>query len=215
MLSSDIQFIDFLKLRLQEPLPGIDSQINMAMKVNNLLFRKFKPTQDAFQSSIMLLLSGKTQLSILFTLRSKNLRHHNNQISFPGGRNEKGEDSIEAAIRETYEETDIMVDKNQIIGKLSELFVPPSNSIITPIIAYTESIEHYRASPDEVEEIFFSDMITFTKNDIIQTTIKNIDGNEVVTPYWNVHNLVPLWGATAMILNELVDLYKEWLSIKK
>lgn len=215
MKFSNISFVDFLKIRLKRELPGLNSQLKMAMKVNNKLFRKFIPTPDARRSSVLIVLHGNDSLNILLTLRSSKLKHHNNQISFPGGRNEKNEDSIAAAIRETYEETNLVISTSQIIGNLSEFFVPPSNSLIMPVLAYTSSVDNLVANPDEVEEIFSVSLHKFIEDEIIKTTNVNVDGYEVEAPYWDVHPDVPLWGATSMILSELIDLYKEWLEINK
>lgn len=212
---SNIGFIDFLRFRLKKELPGLNSQLKMAMKVNQKLFRKFIPTEDAKKSSVLILLTGKEYLQVVLTLRSKSLKHHNNQISFPGGRNEKGENNITAALRETLEETNISINENQILGNLTEFFVPPSNSLISPIIAYSEKIENYKPNPDEVEEIFFVDLQKFIEDKIIKTTSIKVDGYNVEAPYWDVHPEVPLWGATSMIISELIDLYKEWLQINK
>lgn len=215
MKFSNISFVDFLKIRLKRDLPGLNSQLKMAMKVNNLLFRKFIPTPDARRSSVLIVLYGEDSLNILLTLRSSKLKHHNNQISFPGGRNEKNEDSITAAIRETYEETNLVIAPDQVIGNLSEFFVPPSNSLIMPVIAYTSKVENLIANPDEVEEIFSVSLHKFVEDEIIKITNVNVDGYDVEAPYWDVHSDVPLWGATSMILSELIDLYKEWLEINK
>ncbi len=208
-------YIEFLNKRLQNELPGISSHIKMAMKVDNHLFRKFNPSPNAKNSSVLILLIGNYSLSVLLTLRSSKLRHHNHQISFPGGRNEIGESNIDAAIRETYEETAISIDEGQIIGQLSDLYVPPSNSIITPIIASKDKLEIPKANPDEVEEIFTIDLHNLANDNNVKRTYIDIDGYKVDTPYWDVHPKVPLWGATSMILSELVDLYKEWLAIYK
>lgn len=215
MIFPNIAFIDFLKFRLKRELPGLNSQLKMAMKVNQKLFRKFIPTSDAKKSSVLILLTGKENLQLVLTLRSKTLKHHNNQISFPGGRNEKDESSVKAAIRETFEEINISINEQQILGSLTEFFVPPSNSLITPIIAYIEKIDGLKANPDEVEEIFFVDLHKFLDDNIIKNTNINVDGYDVKAPYWDVHPKVPLWGATSMIISELIDLYKEWLYINK
>ncbi len=215
MKFTNIGFIDFLKIRLKRELPGLNSQLKMAMKVNNKLFRKFIPTPDARKSSVLIVLSGEQSLQVMFTLRSQLLKHHNNQISFPGGRNENNENSIEAAIRETYEETFLTIESDQIIGFLTDFFVPPSNSLITPVIAYSKFLTDYKPNPDEVEEIFLVELHKFADPDIIKSTIVNVEGYEVEAPFWDVHPNVPLWGATSMILSELVDLYREWLVIKK
>ena len=215
MSFSNIAFIEFLKVRIKNELPGFNSHLKMAMKMNKRLFRKFIPTPNAKKSSVLILLSGNDNLQVLLTLRSSQLKHHNNQISFPGGRNENDESAIEAAIRETHEETDIKITPNEIIGSLSDFFVPPSNSLITPIIAYSKELAPFKANPDEVEEIFTVELHKFVENDILKTTMVNVDGFDVEAPYWDVHPNVPLWGATSMIISELIDLYKEWLDTNK
>jgi len=204
------EFIKFLEHRLKKPLPGYQSQIKMAMKIENKLFRKFKRSITARNSAVMIVISGNNNLQLLLTLRSTSLRQHGNQISFPGGRCEPDETFIEAAIRETQEETGLIINKEQIIGELSELYVPPSDSLIKPIIAYIDQINHTTPNPDEVEEIFLVDLAKFTQSETLKWKKIKIEGYDVDTPYWDVHPSIPLWGATSMILSELKDIFLEW-----
>ena len=207
---NNIDFIYFLKDRLNKELPGFDAQIKMAMKFNSSLFRKFKPSETARKSSVLIILTGKSELSVLFTLRSSKLKHHRGQISFPGGRHENGEQYCETAIRETWEETGILVDKECVIGKLSNLFVPPSDSLIFPYIAYIENITEPKINPDEVDEVFLKQLDLFSLESTKKIVEMNVEGIIVDTPYWDIHPTTKLWGATSMILSELVEIYKEW-----
>ena len=57
--------------------------------------------------------------SILFTVRSNTTSTHKGQVSFPGGHIDDGETAIDAAIRETYEETGININTIHILGNTS------------------------------------------------------------------------------------------------
>jgi len=207
----NVEFVEYLKIRLTQNLPGINAQIKMAMRIGNSIFRKLTVSPTARKSAVLILLNGIDSLNLLFTLRSSNLKKHSNQISFPGGRCDLYEAPINTAIRETYEETGIVVESKEILGKLSELYVPPSDSYIVPFVAYKENIQTINLNPSEVEEVFFIEFHKFVDDNIKKIKTMNIDGYDVETPFWDVHPKVPLWGATSMILSELITIYQEWL----
>ena len=75
------------------------------------------------------------------------------QVSIPGGQLEPGEDHSEAALREFAEETGVHVDSRQLLGRLSELFIPTSNFLVRPFVAYAGERPRFRPNPEEVEEI--------------------------------------------------------------
>ena len=207
-------FVDFLKNKLQNELPGVDSQQIMTPKFKGKPFRNIVAGDDAKRSSVLLILeeqNSTNKFDIILTLRSSNLNKHSGQISFPGGRIDEGETEIDAAKRETFEEIGLESNYYEMIGKLSTLFVPPSNNIITPFIALLNSKPIYDANPDEVEEIFSVPIDNLVKNDSIKYYTDVFNGIEVEIPYFDVHPTTKLWGATSMILSELLVIYKEYL----
>jgi 8-oxo-dGTP pyrophosphatase MutT (NUDIX family) len=208
------KFIQFLTNRLSQELPGHFAHLKFTPVIDNMPFRKFKPTPDAKPSSVMLLLTEiDGVINVLFTLRSKNLNSHGGQISFPGGRVEESEDKLSAAIRETFEETNIYPDLLQVVGELSPLFVPPSNSIIHPFIAVFDFLKSdLIANPTEVDEIFFVPLLDFSNKNLKRTEIWNFKGDDVEVPFWNVHGSTPLWGATAMILSEFLFISDNYIT---
>ncbi len=209
-------FVDFLSEKLQEQKPGQSAHELMAPRLKGELFRKFKAGSKTSDSAVLLLLTGDfNHIELLFTLRAKSLINHSGQISFPGGKIEQAETNIDAALRETYEETGIESEKINIIGELSTLFVPPSNSIIHPVVAYISRNKiDIRINPDEVEEAFFSPLSFFLHESSKQSGQWNINGSIVDVPFWNIHKTTPLWGATAMILSEFLVISKSYFSEK-
>ncbi|MDC1067705.1 CoA pyrophosphatase [Candidatus Kapabacteria bacterium] len=206
--------IEFLQKRLLNDLPANKSHEKMFPIKDGSPFRQSIPESTAKKSAVLLLLhtiKETDSLSILFTLRSNKLKKHSNQISFPGGRLDKNESTQDAALRETWEEVGINPNKIDIIGELTEIFVPPSNSIITPFIGFSNSEFELEINPSEVSEAFFTDLNEILNPDIKKT--KKIDFKGIGTadvPFYDVHPTVPLWGATAIILSEFIDIASEF-----
>ncbi|HEV2797127.1 MAG TPA: CoA pyrophosphatase [Nocardioides sp.] len=91
---------------------------------------------------------------LLLTERAHHMRSHPGQVSFPGGGLDAGETPAEAALREAYEEIGLDPAEVEVFGELPELWLPPSNFAVTPILGYWRHPGDVRiASPDEVHEI--------------------------------------------------------------
>ena len=210
MDSAEIKrIIEQLKIKLnQEALPGDGPRALLAPFINGVNQKQREPNQTSKQSAVLLLLSTRQEkLQIVFTLRSANLLSHSGQISFPGGKSELDETPEETALRETYEEIGILPYTIEILGKLSPLFILPSNSNIIPVVGYSEQYLDFIVNHKEVEEVFTKPVDFFTFRNI-KKRMWNIHDEMYDIPYWEVHPLIPLWGATAMILAEFIEIYQ-------
>lgn len=208
MLNNKLQFFDLLENRLKNDLPGAKAHIKMAPfgdleRLNNNI-----PRPDAKKSSVLLLINE--DLELLFTLRSSKLRKHSGQISFPGGRADEGETTEETALRETEEEVGIHSTHINLLGQMSGLYVPPSNNIIQPVIGRIPKGIDLTLNPDEVEEAFYVPLDNFMTDEKLKTKNTVFNGKPFAYPYWDVHHTVPLWGATAIIMSELIYLVNEF-----
>ncbi len=223
---SQSSFIHFLQQTLPEPdhvdpslsyeqLPGRSAQWAMATS-----FRRIEPSPEQVQSTrksaVLLLLhssllhDSSTIPSLLLTLRRGDLKHHGGQISFPGGRIEAHETITQAALREAFEEIHLYPKSVQILGALTPLYVPVSNNFIFPVVGVLTNHQSFRPDHTEVEEIFsvaLTDLLDPTR--LLRQT-QTIQGSTIDIPYWDIHSTVPLWGATAMITNELLVLLQNW-----
>lgn len=203
--------IPFLTSRLTKTLPGEDAQLRMAPKpVSGGPNRPMTPDNEASPSSVLVLLfpNEDHEWELVLTLRSNDI-DHGGQISFPGGRAEADETVSETALREAQEEIGIDPTAVTVIGKLSELYISHSSSRVTPVVGYLEKRPPFIANPDEVEEIFAIELDSLlTKNNLIEENWK-LREHTYRVPYWDIHR-VPLWGATAMMLSELLELYREF-----
>jgi len=203
-----------------KPMPGNTAHIEMVPMIEGKPYRPFVFEHEPLQSAVLIMLhpiktqnfieNEAQQFEILFTKRSSNLISHRGQISFPGGRRENNESPTETALRETEEEVGIRYDKIEIIGQLTTLYVPPSNSLIIPIVSLLNEKLPLKINLAEVEEAFWVKLNEFMDEDKINREKWNIRGTLVDVPFWPIHPTTPLWGATAMILMELVHLYREY-----
>jgi 8-oxo-dGTP pyrophosphatase MutT (NUDIX family) len=130
---------------------------------------------------------------------------HSKQISFPGGKNEEGETIKQTAIRETYEEIGVDPISINIIGEMTQVYVPPSNYLIHPFVGYLDLEPSFKADKREVEKIIEVNIEDLFSDEIIKNkkmTFNRKEGDLILeVPYLDLNNEV-VWGATSVILNE-------------
>lgn len=205
-----MEFIDKLKINLKKELPGVNAQKNLAPTFKGQIFRNFKPGSQAKVSAVLIPIVNIGGIPhLLFTLRNSGLNSHSGQISFPGGRIEDGETPLDASLRETEEETGIPSEEIEILGKLTPLFVPPSNSLIFPFVGYLESKPELTVNPDEVEEAFYTPIDYFLDKANLNQEEWDLNGVKLDVPNWKIHDKTPLWGASAMMLSELLTIIEK------
>jgi len=135
---------------------------------------------------------------------------HSGQIAFPGGKQEPEDISItQTALREAEEETNIKSKDVTIVGKLSQIFIPPSNFLVTPVLGFSNNQPEFVPEKREVESIIEVPLFDLLNHKVLpETTISLKNGERLSTPYFSLNTKV-VWGATAMILNELKYLMLE------
>lgn len=211
------QLIPFLEQRLSHNLPGKKAQIEMAPEpVDGGEIREMEPPPSSVnKSSVLILLfpNEDDEMELVLTLRSRDI-DHGGQISFPGGRAEIGESLHQTALREAEEEIGVPPDTVTVIGQLSKLYVSNSNNLVTPVIGFIDARPKFNVNPAEVEEVFAVELHSLLHKKNITVEDWDLHSYTYRVPYWNVHQ-VPLWGATAMMLNEFLDLYREFVNKKR
>jgi len=203
-------FIQRLRNRLAGDLPGEQAQFLMAPMARPRMSEALSMTMQLRQSAVLLyLFPQQGDWRIVLMKRPDYEGTHGGQVSIPGGRLELGEKHKQAALREFEEETGISVSSRQLLGNLSELFIPPSNFLVKPFVAYATDRPCFDPDPVEVEEIIELPIITLMSD----VTVKRDEvclssGDWVETPYFEVEGHM-VWGATAMILSELKEILRD------
>lgn len=95
-----------------------------------------------------------------------------------------------------------------MLGKLSKLYIPPSNFSVEPIVGYTTKRPNFNIDPYEVERLLELPISKFIDPTYIKR--KNLtprNGVTLDTPYFHIDEYV-IWGATAKMLGELIEIIK-------
>jgi 8-oxo-dGTP pyrophosphatase MutT (NUDIX family) len=207
------KFLSFLEQRLQSQLPGKNAQNIMrpAPKIERKNEMTYKPGTNNFRNSSVLVpvVTWKQELEIMFTLRTAGIKH-GGQISFPGGGREGDETIEETALREAHEETGLKPQNVEVVGSLTPLYVNHSENMVTPVVGFLNEEQDFCANPNEVDEIFTVPISKLVNGEFSKVEDWKLRDLDYSIPLWDVHD-VPLWGATAMMLSEFVELYKEFL----
>lgn len=194
---------------LQGTLPGWEAQSRLEPEIRKQMRQQSAEGTSAKESAVLLLMFPKgNDLQLVFIQRSEYVGIHGGQIAFPGGRYEDIDIHLEAtALRETWEEIGIFPADVTILGKLTSLYVPPSNFNIHPFVGMLSKEPTYVLDPLEVASVFTVPLSTFfTSTTLQQKTITFRDGSDVLVPCYNVEDKI-IWGATSMILNEFLEVY--------
>jgi 8-oxo-dGTP pyrophosphatase MutT (NUDIX family) len=205
-------FIEKISERYAQGLPGREHQARMAV-----LARKntMEAPPTARHACVMILLFPKNgEWNVLLTERtsSDNPNHsHSGQISFPGGQLEKDDESLVAcALRETYEEVGIDPKTIQIIGEMTDLYIPVSNFHVFPFLGWVSDTPQYQRQETEVKHIIETPLSILSNSENWKFKDIRINDSFVLpdVPYFDVFGKV-VWGATAMMLSEMLELLKE------
>lgn len=204
------KFTHQLSQRLKGELPGFEAQKRMGPKLaDGRLSHDQKPPDNCRKNAVMLLFyPDGDEIKLILTVRSEKLPSHKGEISCPGGGIESQETVIEAALRETEEETGVDSEKIDVIGMLSDLYIPVSNNVLSPVVGVLWEKPELIPNPAEVTEILIPSLHQLTNEKNIKIEDWEIRGFKLTVPFWDIFP-IPLWGATAMILSELITILKE------
>ncbi len=201
-------FVQYLAEALQGSLPGIQAHRKLAPPGRALIVPENNELPTRESGVLLLLFPVKNRLFTCLIKRPFNMKHHPGQIGFPGGKVEKQDsDAQAAAMRETYEEVGLLPDTYQILGKLSDLYVEVSNFVIHPFVGWCDHLPVFDNNSTEVEKIILFPIQDFIESErLLLTQMPTITG-VLEVPYYP-HEEEIVWGATAMILSEFIEVAK-------
>lgn len=193
---------------LNAELPGKTAQYKMAPLKRNMPETPSK-REAKYAGVLILLYPVEEEHYIILIRRSLYDGVHSGQISFPGGKYESRDgDLIYTALRETDEEIGVSANEIQVIGKLTPLLIPVSNYIVHPVVGALTSEPAFERNNKEVEEIFSVKLETLTRPGCIIYNGEIYENERYIkAPYFH-YKQFKIWGATAMILSEFIELHQ-------
>ena len=145
--------------------------------------------------------------TILFIRRSSTLRAHSGEIAFPGGGVDQTDSSpIMAALREAQEEIGLDPARVEVLGVLQPVFTVVSNYLVIPVVAFLpRGLGTLQLQESEVTEIILAPLHDLTNPDIFHTE-EWMRVGRTRTVYFYDYGSYRIWGVTARILNELLEM---------
>ncbi len=193
-------------------LPGEEAQSKMAPFSRMRKASYAKEIETAKRSAVLALLQEvNNKLHIVLIQRPSYNGVHGGQISFPGGKAEPTDVNLEhTALRETFEEIGITKEHIEMVGPLTDLYIPPSKFYVQPFLGCLKP-NHPSFIPEkrEVDEVLVLPLSEFRKKTNIQTRqLTTADGLVVKFPCYYIQKKV-IWGATATVISEILALISD------
>lgn len=205
------QLLNRLNAIVAQPLFALDAHLKMAplervQYLQNYDYSIHKPKASAVLS---LFYPKNDRAYLLLIVRSSYPGVHSSQIAFPGGKSEYGDmDLKHTALRETNEEVGVMMSDVSIVKQWSDIYIPPSNFIVSPFMGIIEKTPDFMLQPEEVSAVIELPVCDLLDDHLIQNIRMTTSYAEnIEVPAFVVEKHI-IWGATAMILNEIKLTFK-------
>jgi 8-oxo-dGTP pyrophosphatase MutT (NUDIX family) len=147
------------------------------------------------------------QYHLLFIQRTERVKNHKGQISFPGGAYEKTDGLLlNTALREAEEEIGLAPKNVEVLGELDDTPTTTSNYIISPFVGVIPYPYAFKLDKWETEELIEVPIIALLDKNCFSESITIQNGEEIDT-YFFKYGDRSIWGATAKILKQFLEIY--------
>ncbi len=211
MLESQLK--EQLTEALKGNLPGLEAQLKLASMRRLRRLEQQYDTTGAKRSAVLVPIypAEGREYKLVLMKRPEYPGVHSGQISFPGGQVEDNDSSlIHTALREAEEEVNIQSDEVEVLGEMTELYIPPSNFLVQPVVGFLKQRPNLIAEKEEVAQILEIPLSFFLDESNIQEMKIDVNsGLRITTPAFKYEGHI-IWGATAMMLSELNELIRSF-----
>jgi 8-oxo-dGTP pyrophosphatase MutT (NUDIX family) len=191
-------------------LGGLNAQFKLAPKMRlNYDAEKIKANNPKKAAVLVLFYPNKKQETcFLLTQRATYKGTHSAQISFPGGKVDQIDTNLlETALRETFEEVGVVKSSIKVIRELTDVYIAPSNFLATPFLGFVDKKPHFNLNyeVDKTIDVLVRDLLN--DNSITTVNMNTSYMENVEVPCFKLEEHI-VWGATAMMLSEIKELFK-------
>jgi 8-oxo-dGTP pyrophosphatase MutT (NUDIX family) len=191
-----------LATTLASPLPGEAIHARLSPRLTDGTLPARAP-QERPAAVLVLLFARDGVPHVVLTVRGPGLPHHPDQVSLPGGRLEPGETPEDTALREAAEEIGVEPAHVAIAGRLTPVHIPVSGFTVEVVVGVAAGEPAFVPTPGEVAEVLEVPLAALAAPAALRTGRRRRAGVEIDAPYFAVGDH-QVWGATAMILGELL-----------
>ena len=167
--------------------------------------RPIAPTfPDARASAVLVALAdGEQGAEVLLTRRSRHMRNHKGEISFPGGRMDPGETPSETALREAHEEVGLDPSLVTLFAELDHLSTVVSRSHIVPVVGRLPEVVPLAPASPEVERVMWLPLAELVRPDTYHSERWGRSPTDRLLHFFDLDDET-VWGATAFMLVDLL-----------
>lgn len=212
-----MEFSDFIKYIpkiAKETLPAIDAHAKMVPpeRIEFLQKQNFINTIPRKAAVLMLLYPKDSKVHMALIIRNSYPGIHASQIAFPGGKVEVfDKDLSDTALRETHEEIGVAKDKVSVVRAFSEVYIPPSNYLVSPFLGFCNEELFFTLNPEEVSGLIELPLYQFLdESNVVSVSMTTSYATDIIVPAFQIGEHL-VWGATAMMMSELKEIIKRVL----
>ena len=192
-----------IRAALVAPLPGDDAHRLLAPRPRRGWAPGYIPAGSKSAAALILLYPLYDTPHFLLIVRAGKLAQHAGQVALPGGMLEPNETVRDAALREATEEVGIDAAQVDVLGTLTPLYIPVSGFALHPVIGLTETAPALRAAATEVDRIMQVPLNDLLNPVNLRCGTRWRGDQQCQVPYFALQE-ERVWGATAMVLTELL-----------
>lgn len=201
------QQIKQIRLALADPHPIPWDELLVPHTKTGQIIRKMVPGLGVVPreaAALLLFYPEHDELWFPLTVRSSRLSHHRGEVALPGGAADPKDYSlVTTALREAKEEIGVPPCLVEVLGLLSSVYIPVSNFRVTPVVGFSALPPPLRPCPIEIAQILRVPFRAISDPANVVVEEWTLDNVQVYVPFFSLDGH-KVWGATAMILSELL-----------
>lgn len=195
-----------LRAALNAPLPGHEAFAALSGYPRPTVNAALAATPPPRESAVLILIHPREGVDhTLLMRRTIYPGVHSGQIGFPGGKREPDDPSLDAtALREFQEETGADTAAFEVVGHLTRIHIPPSRTLVTPVVAWAPELGPLQPDPREVAALLHVPLTELLRDEnLLRKPFRlNAEEQDRLVAYWKLANET-VWGATALMIAEL------------
>jgi 8-oxo-dGTP pyrophosphatase MutT (NUDIX family) len=196
-----------LRSAMADPRPLAPDEVLVLRDLQGRSMRPMLPPKGVTPreaAALLLLFPRSDEIWLPLTVRSSRLTTHKGEVSLPGGGADPEDDGpVQTALREAQEELGIDPQGVEVLGTLTAFYIAPSNNRLTPVVGLSAAEPEMAPDPAEVDAAFVVPLRALLDPATVREEIWQLRGMEMRVPFFALEGY-KVWGATALLLSELV-----------
>jgi 8-oxo-dGTP pyrophosphatase MutT (NUDIX family) len=171
--------------------------------------RRIVPPGPLVRAAVLVPIVDRGEAHLVFAQRTERVGHHAGQISFPGGRVDPADaDDLAAALREAHEEVGLEPSRVEPLGLLDDTETFATQYVITPFVGVVRGPVVWQPDGEEIEKVIEVPVAALLDRGSFRVERWERDG-VARDVYFYDYRGTTIWGATARILKQYLDVVAE------